>query len=137
MRLLNATPPLSQLLNVLRIEGLTGGNHGHLSGAQRGQKILSRRCIDAIKAESRRRLGRDRILCCHRIPKSLQRPWLPRCPHLILPESANEHVPGCCACAARPRGCRAAERGQQLPSSDGDRHTPLPCEVRGGEDITP
>ena len=29
----------------------------------------------------------------------------------------------------RPR-CRAAECGQQFPPSDGDCHTPLPCEVR-------
>src|SRR5262249_19522193 len=33
----------------------------------------------------------------------------------------------------RPSGCRAAERDQQLPPSDGDCHTPLPCEVRKGE----
>src|SRR5215831_17123618 len=31
----------------------------------------------------------------------------------------------------RPR-CRAAECGQQFPPSDGDCHTPLPCEVRKG-----
>src|SRR5262249_37189916 len=30
----------------------------------------------------------------------------------------------------RPRGRRAAECDQQLPPSDGDCHTPLPCEVR-------
>src|SRR5215470_13985606 len=36
----------------------------------------------------------------------------------------------------RPRG-GAAERGQQLPPSDGDCHTPLPCEVRKGNDTTP
>src|SRR5215471_17012572 len=30
----------------------------------------------------------------------------------------------------RPRGSRAAECGQQFPPSDGDCHTPLPCEVR-------
>src|SRR6516162_3671595 len=30
----------------------------------------------------------------------------------------------------RPRRCRAAERDQQFPPSDGDCHTPLPCEVR-------
>src|SRR5215469_16341143 len=30
----------------------------------------------------------------------------------------------------RPRGCRAAECSQQFPPSDGDCHTPLPCEVR-------
>src|SRR5262249_21106431 len=32
----------------------------------------------------------------------------------------------------RPRGRRAAECGQQFPPSDGDCHTPLPCEVRNG-----
>ena len=32
----------------------------------------------------------------------------------------------------RPRGRRAAECGQQFPPSDGDCHTPLPCEVRKG-----
>src|SRR5262249_30836509 len=31
----------------------------------------------------------------------------------------------------RPRG-RAADCGQQFPPSDGDCHTPLPCEVRKG-----
>jgi len=36
----------------------------------------------------------------------------------------------------RPRR-RAAECGQQFPSSDGDYHTPLPCEVRRGNDTTP
>src|SRR5262249_47325980 len=37
----------------------------------------------------------------------------------------------------RPRSRRAAERDQQFPPSDGDRHTPLPCEVRKGKDTTP
>src|SRR6516164_2190987 len=37
----------------------------------------------------------------------------------------------------RPRGRRATERGQQLPPSDGDCHTPLPREVRKGKDTTP
>ena len=34
--------------------------------------------------------------------------------------------------ARRERPCsrRAAERDQQFPPSDGDCHTPLPCEVR-------
>src|SRR5947209_6885976 len=32
----------------------------------------------------------------------------------------------------RPRGSRAAEYSQQFPPSDGDCHTPLPCEVRRG-----
>src|SRR5262252_9349129 len=36
----------------------------------------------------------------------------------------------------RPRGGRAAECGQQFPPSDGDCHTPLPCEVRKGKDTT-
>src|SRR5215475_7346989 len=35
-------------------------------------------------------------------------------------------------CRERPRDRRAAERDQQLPPSDGDCHTPLPCEVRKG-----
>src|SRR5262249_26117900 len=35
------------------------------------------------------------------------------------------------------RGRRAAECGQQFPSSDGDCHTPLPCEARRGKDTTP
>src|SRR5262249_15946713 len=35
----------------------------------------------------------------------------------------------------RPRR-RAAERGQQLPPSNGDCHTPLPREVRKGNDTT-
>src|SRR5262249_33014488 len=37
----------------------------------------------------------------------------------------------------RPRGRCAAECGQQFPSSDGDCHAPLPCEVREGNDTTP
>src|SRR5262245_5397855 len=37
----------------------------------------------------------------------------------------------------RPRGCRAAERDQQPPPSDGDCHTPLPREVRRWNDTTP
>src|SRR5262249_27752321 len=40
------------------------------------------------------------------------------------------------ACRNRPRR-RAAEGGQQLPPSDGDCHTPLPCEVRKGKDTMP
>src|SRR6516225_3489808 len=36
----------------------------------------------------------------------------------------------------RPPRCCAAECCQQLPSSDGDCHTPLPCEVRRGKDTT-
>src|SRR5262252_134438 len=37
----------------------------------------------------------------------------------------------------RPRGRRAAKCGQQFPPSDGDCHTPLPCEVRKRKDTTP
>src|SRR5262252_7725300 len=37
----------------------------------------------------------------------------------------------------RPRGRRTAECSQQFPPSDGDCHTPLPCEVRKGNDTTP
>src|SRR5262249_56214349 len=36
-----------------------------------------------------------------------------------------------------PRHRRAAECDQQFPPSDGDCHTPLPCEVRKGNDTTP
>src|SRR5262249_16518586 len=36
-----------------------------------------------------------------------------------------------------PRRCWAAECDQQLPPSDGDCHTPLPCEVRKRNDTTP
>jgi len=39
-------------------------------------------------------------------------------------------------CRERPRGRRAAECDQQFPPSDGDCHTPLPCEVRKGNDTT-
>ena len=41
------------------------------------------------------------------------------------------------ATCERPRGSRAAECDQQFPPSDGDCHTPLPCEVRKGDDTTP
>src|SRR5262249_14365643 len=34
----------------------------------------------------------------------------------------------------RPRRRPAAECGQQFPPSDGDCHTPLPCEVRKGNE---
>src|SRR5215475_5158164 len=37
----------------------------------------------------------------------------------------------------RPRRRRAAECDQQFPTSDGDCHTPLPREVRKGNDTTP
>src|SRR5262249_33700737 len=37
----------------------------------------------------------------------------------------------------RPRGRPEAERDQQFPPSDGDCHTPLPCEVRKWNDSTP
>src|SRR5262249_45899190 len=37
----------------------------------------------------------------------------------------------------RPRGRRTAECSQQFPPSDGDCHTPLPCEVRQGKDTMP
>jgi len=37
----------------------------------------------------------------------------------------------------RPGDDRAAECDQQFPPSDGDCHTPLPCEVRKGNDTTP
>src|SRR5262249_59656366 len=39
--------------------------------------------------------------------------------------------------AAKPPHRRAAECSQQFPPSDGDGHTPLPCEVRKGNDTTP
>src|SRR5262249_61137949 len=41
------------------------------------------------------------------------------------------------ACPERPRSRRVAECDQQFPPSDGDCHTPLPCEVRRGNDTTP
>src|SRR5262249_45754549 len=41
------------------------------------------------------------------------------------------------AARERPRDRRAAEGSQQFPPSDGDCHTPLPCEVREGRDTTP
>src|SRR5262249_23799009 len=37
----------------------------------------------------------------------------------------------------KKQGSRPAECGQQFPPSDGDCHTPLPCEVRKGNDTTP
>src|SRR5262245_10014252 len=40
-------------------------------------------------------------------------------------------------CARAASGQRAAECGQQFPPSDGDCHTPLPCEVRKWNDTTP
>src|SRR6516162_1304185 len=44
---------------------------------------------------------------------------------------------GCCARAASGHAAAApAECGQQFPPSDGDCHTPLPREVRKGNDTT-
>src|SRR5262249_22724513 len=40
-------------------------------------------------------------------------------------------------CCARAASGHAAECGQQFPPSDGDCHTPLPCEVRKGNHTTP
>src|SRR5215469_17984925 len=53
-------------------------------------------------------------------------------------ERSNPPHP-CRLCARRERPCRrrTAERGQQFPPSDGDCHTPLPCEVRKGKGTTP
>src|SRR5262249_50841228 len=46
-------------------------------------------------------------------------------------------IAGCCACAASGHAAaRAAECSQQFPPSDGDCHTPLPCEVRKWNDTT-
>src|SRR5262249_21614867 len=42
-----------------------------------------------------------------------------------------------CLRRERPRRCCAADCGQQFPPSDGDCHTPLPCEVRKWNDTTP
>src|SRR5215475_576327 len=39
--------------------------------------------------------------------------------------------------AASGHAATAAECGQQFPPSDGDCHTPLPCEVRKWNDSTP
>ena len=52
-------------------------------------------------------------------------------------ETDHRHCRLLCACRERPRRRRAAERSQQFPPSDGNCHTPLPCEVRKGNDITP
>src|SRR5262249_6399217 len=41
-----------------------------------------------------------------------------------------------CLRRERPRRCCAADCGQQFPPSDGDCHTPLPCEVRKWNDTT-
>src|SRR5262249_26880082 len=57
------------------------------------------------------------------------------------PPAANEpdhrHRRLLCARRERPRRRRAAECSQQFPPSEGDCHTPLPCEVRKGNDTTP
>src|SRR5262249_57149604 len=53
-------------------------------------------------------------------------------------EIANPRTPGWLRPRRqRPRDRRAAEYSQQFPPSDGDCHTPLPCEVRKGNDTTP
>src|SRR5262249_39413453 len=46
-------------------------------------------------------------------------------------------LPDGCASRQRPRDSSAAECSQQFPPSDGDCHTPLPREVRQGNDTTP
>jgi hypothetical protein len=65
------------------------------------------------------------------------------CPSISAAAALNEHAdaphPARLLRAHRKRPCgrRAAECGQQFPPSDGDCHTPLPCEVRKWNDTTP
>src|SRR5262249_5014231 len=51
---------------------------------------------------------------------------------LAVEESDYRRRPLLRARRERPHGPRAAECSQQFPPSDGDCHTPLPCEVRKG-----
>src|SRR5215475_4287545 len=54
-------------------------------------------------------------------------------------QKSNRDFIGCLLRARRewPRRRSTAECGQQFPPSDGDRHAPLPREVRKGKDTTP
>src|SRR5215468_1978988 len=56
----------------------------------------------------------------------------PRYPPAPHQHEKLPHPLRCCTRRDRPRGC-----SQQLPPSNGDCHTPLPCEVRKGNDTTP
>src|SRR6516164_11730246 len=56
---------------------------------------------------------------------------------LRRPKRTNALMANCCTGGQRPSCRRAAECDQQFPPSDGDRHTPLPCEVRKRNDTTP
>src|SRR6516164_5630311 len=77
-------------------------------------------------ARKRRRLCADCITCLLSL-KSRQ------IDHANLPHPLTLLRPRC----DRPCNSRAAECSQQFPPSDGDCHTPLPCEVRKGNDTTP
>src|SRR5262249_44788658 len=55
----------------------------------------------------------------------------------IISQKPNENPALLRARCERPSCRRAAECGQQFPPSDGDCHTPLPCEVRKWNDTTP
>src|SRR5262249_48749239 len=61
------------------------------------------------------------------------RPWGPPIPRLKRHKRPDHrHRRLLRARRKRPRRRRAAECDQQFPLSDGDCHTPLPCEVRKG-----
>src|SRR5262249_46209363 len=53
-----------------------------------------------------------------------------RVEHIGVEKSDYRHCRLLPGCRERPREGRAAECSQQFPPSDGDCHTPLPCEVR-------
>jgi len=114
---------------------------------------------DEIRGESdhfRRVLPRLDVACCpagldlHIVTASPTQllEALPKCgdaslPFRIIRGESHEHADAphllglLRAGRERPRRCCAAECGQQFPPSDGDCHTPLPCEVRKWNDTTP
>src|SRR5262245_27815059 len=76
---------------------------------------------------------------CQFLPESPNVRLIFRVAFRVGHQDANPpHLTGLlCARRERPSGHRAAECSQQFPPSDGDCHTPLPCEVRKGKDTTP
>src|SRR5262249_41094767 len=107
--------------------------HRRLLASPRGFPFfISSRCLIHIRA-----LGPSHP--CQFMPESLNVRLRFRVTFRVGHQDANPpHLTGLLpARRERPRGCRAAECSQQLPPSDGDCHTPLPCEVRKGNDTTP
>ena len=79
--------------------------------------------------------GHERSARCKGASSDAKRRYHPRQKFMSMPKRRIRS--GCCTrTASASGGRRAAECGQQFPPSDGDCHTPLPCEVRKGNNTT-